>query len=1066
MGIGQDGRGQIRWGSCMNSFEVLMSYCQRVVRSAVKRAAPAARHPRARVRTTLLATAVLAAFCVGRIAVSSVAGAAAAAPAYTWPQFHNSPSLTGESNDPGISSTNASTLGVKWMTPLGSALDSPMVAYNDTLKEALVYAGSNGGFFDALDANNGKIVWSDNLGDPITSSALVENGNVWIAPAGSDKIYKLNAATGATECSASIAGTVLSTPDIATPPGGVLSVYFGAIGQGSTNGPVAGYAESNCAPEWSWSSYVISGQNSGTWSELSYAVDADGVGLLVFGSANPDSEVYALNAVTGALVWNYATYCPASEDWDVGAGSDISAPGVNGFADGVVYVDGKDGIFYALNLTTGKVVWRYNFGGNRSGNPTITDTDAITVPALTGTTLVFGDTRGLYALNAVTGKKLWFETGTGDINSSPTIVGPAGGQVVAYADNKGHFHVVDLATGASLYSYVTSTTNGYNTSSPADYDGNLLIAAGNGFLYDFDPDGANSPSPDTAVTAPSAGASLVNPNGDITVSGTASASDGVAAVMVEVQMDGAAGPWFSQKGLKFQSGLAVAYAKVADKDATSTTWSLAVPVPAQAATYQVLASAVGENGLADDTCFSSSANADSVSFSVQASSSAPVVSISPSRIPPGGEVSVTSEGFAPDETVTFTATTSTGSTVTLATVSADSSGATPPTNVTIPTTLPFGADGITGTGKTSGDVGTGSVYVANNSPQFGYGPLHQGAEPNDKVIAKTVGRKAVQVWSFTGGGAFDTTPAIDQGIVYFGDEAGDFYAAEETSGDQVFKVTDGSAINSSPAVDSGSVFYGDNGGDVNALDAATGTSLWTTAVGGDVSSPVVGGGTVFVGTSDGDLVALNESTGAVLWTDSIGGSIDTAPALDTTSGLVVVTTSTGIVEAANTSTGKKAWSASIDGTATSAMIDSGSVYVASSTGDVVGLDLTSGTSEWSMTTGSAITAPPILADGRVLVGDAAGDLSYFSLTTGARTSFQTQFGKPITGLSCTGSVVLLSSSSGELAMIQGAHYLKINWTYKGTSGYASPGVLLNGDIFALGEDGVLRAFTTPGRSIA
>ena len=92
----------------------------------------------------------------------------------------------------------------------------------------------------------------------------------------------------------------------------------------------------------------------------------------------------------------------------MGAGVDVSAPGVNGFDDGMAYVEGKDGIFYALDLTTGSLVWQYNFGQNRPNNPTTTNTDALSTPALSGTTLVFGDASGLYALDAVSGHKRWF----------------------------------------------------------------------------------------------------------------------------------------------------------------------------------------------------------------------------------------------------------------------------------------------------------------------------------------------------------------------------------------------------------------------------------------------------------------------------------------------------------------------------------------------------------------------------------------------------------------------------------------------------------------------------------
>ncbi len=272
------------------------------------------------------------------------------------------------------------------------------------------------------------------------------------------------------------------------------------------------------------------------------------MGLVIFGSANPDSEVYALNAKTGNLVWRYATYSPLNEDWDVGAGVDVSAPGVNGFDDGMAYVEGKDGIFYALDLTTGSLVWQYNFGQNRPNNPTTTNTDALSTPALSGTTLVFGDASGLYALDAVSGHKRWFLKGTGDINSSPAIVGPSGKRVVAYGDLNGSFHVVNLGKGTSLYTYKTGSLV---TSSPADVDGNLLIASEDGFLYDFGVGGGNGSPPTTAVTSPTQGASVVNPNGGLTISGTAAAPDGVRSVTVQVEMNGATGPWFNQSTKKF-----------------------------------------------------------------------------------------------------------------------------------------------------------------------------------------------------------------------------------------------------------------------------------------------------------------------------------------------------------------------------------------------------------------------------------------------------------------------------------------------------------------------------------
>jgi outer membrane protein assembly factor BamB len=1010
----------------------------------------------------LVATAALLSttgLALGVAATSS----GAAVPTYTWPVFHNSPALNGVSADPTITASNASNLGVDWMAPLGPSQGSPMIAYNTTLGLTLAYTGVAAGYLDAVNVANGQIVWSDYLGAAVISSPLVENGNVWIAPDSGGRFYKLNAATGAIECSAAATNTVLSTPVIATPPGGVTTVFLGSIGAGSKNGPVTAYAESDCAELWQWSSYIISGQMSGTWAPLSYAVDANGVGLLILGSANPDATVYALNAVTGALVWSYSTYCPAGEDWDVGAGTDISAPGVNGFADGMAYVEGKDGIFYALDLTTGALVWSYNFGGNSPTNPTATNTNALSTSALSGTTLVFGDLQGLYALNALNGTELWMLPGTGEIDSSPAIVGPAGSQVVAYGDLNGNFHVVSLSTGTSLYTYKTGN---FITSSPADVDGNLIVASGDGFLYDFGLGGANGSEPTTAITSPTAGSNLANPNGPLTITGTASAADGVGGVSVQVQMNGTGGPWFDPSSDSFAPGLSTASATLSSPGATSTDWSLTMPVAAQSSSYQVLAEAVGEDGIADGTAFSSGSNAAAVRFSVQASSTVPVLTFSAPRVAPGSKFTIAATGFAAREKVTFTAPLPSGGTATLGSATANASGAVAATTVTLPSASAFGPDPITATGQTSGLVSVGSVYVSNNDPQFGYGPLHAGEELNDTVIHNHVGRpgKLAENWTVGGTGAFDTTPAIDNGIIYFGDEAGNFYAVTETTGQPVFTVAIGAPIESSPAVDGGTVFFGDDGGVVNALNAATGATVWSTTVGGSIGSVAVAGGAVYVGTSLGHLVSLSESSGAVNWTHAFGGSVTAAPAVDTTAGLAIVTNNHGLVEAISTASGNLAWRTSVGGAVTGAAVKAGIVYVGSSNGSVFALAESSGATDWSADAGSAITAPPVFGPSHVIIGTAAGDISYFDLTTGTLYNTQAQFKDPITGLTYA-DVLFITSTSGELGLIQGANYTPMNWTFHASKGFAAPAVLLNGDVFVLGEDGLLRAFTTPGRSI-
>jgi len=72
-----------------------------------------------------------------------------------------------------------------------------------------------------------------------------------------------------------------------------------------------------------------------------------------------DKNVYALDATTGAKVWNH----PIDNDG-------FSSPAV---ANGVVYVASYSGTVYALNASTGDKLWSYRVGGTVESSPAVAD---------------------------------------------------------------------------------------------------------------------------------------------------------------------------------------------------------------------------------------------------------------------------------------------------------------------------------------------------------------------------------------------------------------------------------------------------------------------------------------------------------------------------------------------------------------------------------------------------------------------------------------------------------------------------------------------------------------------
>jgi outer membrane protein assembly factor BamB len=164
-------------------------------------------------------------------------------------------------------------------------------------------------------------------------------------------------------------------------------------------------------------------------------------------------------------------------DQDVGAGPAISPPGGNGFADGVVYVDGKDGIEYALDLLTGKKIWSFTLG------PGSASALGVAEAALTGTTLVVPYAGSVFALNATTGARIWQVTPGGRIEASPAVSGGPGDQALFVGDLNKHEYGLSLQNGSQLFN---ATATGKIIGSAAVADGMLYFASG-GTLYAYAP---------------------------------------------------------------------------------------------------------------------------------------------------------------------------------------------------------------------------------------------------------------------------------------------------------------------------------------------------------------------------------------------------------------------------------------------------------------------------------------------------------------------------------------------------------------------------------------------------
>lgn len=158
-------------------------------------------------------------------------------------------------------------------------------------------------------------------------------------------------------------------------------------------------------------------------------------------------------------------------------------------------------------------------------------------------------------------------------------------------------------------------------------------------------------------------------------------------------------------------------------------------------------------------------------------------------------------------------------------------------------------------------------------------------------------------WTFAAADVIHSSPAVVDGIVYFGSRDRHLYAVDAETGVQKWSFATGSWVESSPVVVGGVVYFGCNDSKIYALDAKTGAKIWEFAATYAVrSSPAVADGVLYIGTDDHHLYALDAATGEQKWRKATDNLIISAPAVS--QGIVAVGCADGILYTFNASNGQ------------------------------------------------------------------------------------------------------------------------------------------------------------------
>jgi len=190
----------------------------------------------------------------------------------------------------------------------------------------------------------------------------------------------------------------------------------------------------------------------------------------------------------------------------------------------------------------------------------------------------------------------------------------------------------------------------------------------------------------------------------------------------------------------------------------------------------------------------------------------------------------------------------------------------------------------TPTGTPTGTAtATATAAVADEWPVFNHD--HQNSRNNtaETTLSPDNVGQLVPRWRFDGLSAVTSTPAVVDGVVYFGDWSGVFHALRTSDGMEIWSRQLGQRITPSPLVAGDRVYTSESTGMFFALNRETGETIWTTTLDDQPhtsidSSPALAGHVIVIGISSyetalqlsdytfrGSIVGVEVGTGQLLW---------------------------------------------------------------------------------------------------------------------------------------------------------------------------------------------------------
>jgi polyvinyl alcohol dehydrogenase (cytochrome) len=418
------------------------------------------------------AAVVLAAACGGGGKSGTSRGRAARSLECAWPMFGRDAARSfaypSRCSTP-LAPDSVSRLRQKWFRPT-----SDVVTATPAIADDSAFVGDWSGKFYALSLADGSIRWTFTApphknvysGQIVSSAAVAEVDRERRVFFGSGKtLYALRANDGRLRWKhvlnpgggADDLTEIQSSPVIAR--GMVIFGYDGHDTVGTRAGMVALDTRTG-SERWNFDSDRGGPATGcgGVWS--SPAVDTE-LKLVIAGTANCPSApkgwnayseaVFAVDLGTGAPKWTFQPRGPSNNDFDFAGAPNLFD--ANGRA--LVGLGGKDGVYYALDRATGKVVWKTTASTPRPQSPNFSTGGFIGATAVDdglvfGGTAIGGPCPCLHGIRTKTGAIAWQQRDAG-----PTFAPSAIVNGVAFSGSTTDFtlRAMNLRSGKVLWSH-------------------------------------------------------------------------------------------------------------------------------------------------------------------------------------------------------------------------------------------------------------------------------------------------------------------------------------------------------------------------------------------------------------------------------------------------------------------------------------------------------------------------------------------------------------------------------------------------------------------------------------